>query len=164
MKCMADFRCIFVAVLFVATPIPSRVQAQSRETTRAPDRFEFFEGHGYMGGTWVKWERDKLVLVKRVADMTGKGSLVETTKQLSPTRDAWQRFWARIDSLGIWQWKSDYTDPKCDGPDGESWALTLRRGAKQMKSNGYNAVPDPYGEFRDAVYNLMADGRHHERE
>jgi hypothetical protein len=33
-----------------------------------------------------------------------------------------------------------------------------------MKSKGYNAVPDGYGEFRDAVYKLMADARHHERE
>jgi hypothetical protein len=99
---MADFRCIFVAVPFIPTPIPSRAQTQSLETTRAPDRFGFYEGHGYMGGTWVKWEHDKLVFVKQVAEMTGKGSFVETTKQLSPTPDAWQRFWARIDSLGTW--------------------------------------------------------------
>lgn len=160
MKCAAHFRCIFIAVFIIATFVPSRAQAQSRETTRVPDQFEFIEGHAYMGGDWVKWEHEKLVLVKRVADMTGKSSFVETTEQLSPTPDAWQRFWARIDSLGTWQWKSEYSDPKRDGPDGESWALTLRRGAKQMKSKGYDAVPDAYGEFRDAVYKLMEDARH----
>jgi hypothetical protein len=41
--------------------------------------------------------------------------------------------------------------------------LTLRTGAMQLKSKGYNAVPEGYGEFRDAVYKLMEDGRHHER-
>jgi len=128
LKCIADLRCILAAVFIIATFNPSLPQAQSRETTRVPDRFEFFEGNAYMGGDWVKWEHDKLVLVKRVADMTGKGPFVATTERLSPPPDAWQRFWTRIDSLGTWQWKSDYNDPKRDGPDGESWALTLRRG------------------------------------
>lgn len=112
----------------------------------------------------MKWEHDRLVFVKRVADMNGKGSFVETTEQLSPTPEAWQRFWARIDSLGVWQWKPDYNDPKRDWPDGESWALTLRTGARLLKSKGYNAVPAAYGEFRDAVYKLMEDARHRERE
>jgi hypothetical protein len=161
---MADLRGMLIAVLLMATFVSPRVQGQSRESTPVPDRFEFFEGHAYMGGEWVKWEHDKLVFVKRVADMTGKASFAETTEQLSPTPEAWQRFWVRIDSLGVWQWKPDYHDPKRDWPDGESWALTLRTGAKQLKSKGYNAVPDGYREFRDAVYQLMEDGRHHKPE
>jgi len=69
-----------------------------------------------------------------------------------------------IDSLGVWQWKPDYSDPKRGGRDGESWALTRRAGTKQLKSKGYNAVPGAYGAFRDAVYKLMEDARHHEDE
>ena len=88
---------------------------------------------------------------------------VSASESGRPTPQAWQRFWTRIDSLGVWQWKPDYNDPKRDWPDGESWALTLRTGAKELKSKGYNAVPDAYGEFRDAVYKLMEDARHHER-
>jgi hypothetical protein len=117
---MADLRGMLIAVLLMATFVSPRVQGQLRESTSVPDRFEFFEGHAYMGGEWVKWEHDKLVFVKRVADMTGKGSFAETTEQLSPTPEAWQRFWVRIDSLGVWQWKPDYHDPKRDWPDGES--------------------------------------------
>lgn len=160
---MADSSRMLLAVFLMATFVPPGVQGQLRQSTPVPDQFEFFEGHAYMGGDSVKWEHDRLVFVKRVADMKGKGAFVETVERLSPTPEAWQRFWARIDSLGVWQWKSDYNEPKRDWPDGESWAVTLRSGERQVKSKGYNAVPDAYSEFRDAVYKLMEDARHHER-
>jgi len=70
----------------MATFVPPGVRGQLRESTHVPDRFEFFEGHPYMGRDSVKWEHDKLVFVKRVADMSGKGSFAETTEQLSPLR------------------------------------------------------------------------------
>jgi hypothetical protein len=161
---MADLRRMLIAVLVMATFVPPGVQGQSWESTPVPNQFEFFEGHAYMGSDSVKWEHDKLVFVKRVADMSGKGSFVETKEELSPTPEAWQRFWARIDSLGVWKWKADYSGPKRGGPDGESWALTLRARAKQLKSQGYNGVPDAYSEFRDAVNKLLEDARHHRRE
>ena len=117
---MAELRRLFIAVLLMATFVPPGVRGQLRESTHVPDRFESFEGHPYMGRDSVKWEHDKLVFVKRVADMSGKGSFAESTEQLSPTPEAWRRFWARIDSLGVWQWKADYRDPKRGGPDGEN--------------------------------------------
>jgi hypothetical protein len=149
-----------LAVLLAAAFIPAGVQGQMRQSTREPDQFEFFEGHAYMGSERVKWEHDTLVFVKRVADMKGKGSFDETIERLEPPPETWKRFWARIDSLGVWQWKSDYNDPKRDWPDGESWSLTLGHGAKQVKSRGYNAVPEAYSAFRDAVYKLIKDARH----
>ncbi len=161
---MADSSRMLLAVFLMATFVPAGVQGQLRQSTPVPDQFEFFEGHAYMGGDSVKWEHDRLVFVKRVADMKGKGAFVETVEQLSPTPEAWQRFWARIDSLGVWRWKSDYNDPKRDWPDGASWALTLRHGPRQIKSKGYNAVPDAYNNFRSAVYELIEDARRHQRE
>jgi hypothetical protein len=160
---MADLGRRFMAVFVMAALVAAGVQGQLRESAHVPERLEFFEGHAYMGSDSVKWEHDKLVFVKRVADMSGKGSFVETKKELSPSPEAWQRFWARIDALGVWQWKADYSDPKRGGPDGESWALTLRAGTKQVKSKGYNGVPDGYSEFRGAVYRLMEDVRNPER-
>jgi hypothetical protein len=160
---MADSRRLFLAVLLLATFVPPGVHGQSCPSTQVPDQLEFFEGHAYMGSDRVKWEHDKLVFVKRVADMKGKGAFVETVEQLSPAAEAWRRFWARIDALGVWQWKSDYSNPKRDLPDGDSWALTLRWGARQLKSKGYNAVPDGYSEFRAAVYKLKEDAQRHER-
>jgi hypothetical protein len=159
-----DLRGAFIAVILLTALIPSGVQSQSRQPSHQPDESEFFEGHAYAGADRVNWKDDRLVFVKRVADMTGKGSFHETTERLEPTPEAWERFWTRIDSLGVWQWKSDYNDPKRDWPDGESWALTLRRRARQMKSKGYNAVPDTYSKFRSAVYELIEDARRHSRE
>jgi hypothetical protein len=161
---MADLGSTWIVGLVMATFVAAGVQGQLRESTPVPERFEFFEGHAYMGGEWVKWERDKLVFLKRVADMSGKGSFAETKEELSPSPEAWRRFWTRMDTLRVWQWKADYSDPKHSGPDGESWALTLRAGAKEVKSKGYNGVPDGYGEVRDAVYKLMEEGRHPGRE
>jgi hypothetical protein len=148
-----------LAVHLAGVLMPSRVHGQSRQSTHVPDHFEYFEGHGYMGGEWVKWEHDRLVFTKRVADMKGKGAFDETKERLEPAPQAWEQFWARIDSLGVWQWKSDYNDPQRDWPDGESWSLTLGDGAKQVKSKGYNAVPAAYSAFRDAVHGLLEDAR-----
>jgi hypothetical protein len=161
---MGGLRRMMIAVFLMATFVLWGTHGQLRVSTPVPDQFEFFEGHAYMGSESVKWEHDRLTFVKRVADMSGKGSFVETKEELSPSPAAWQRFWARIDALGVWQWKEDYSDPKRSGPDGDSWALTLRTGAKKAKSKGYNGVPDAYSEFRGAVCRLMEDARHHERE
>ena len=159
---MADLGRAFMVVFLMATFVLSGVPGQLRESAPVPERFEFLEGHAYMGSDSVKWEHDKLVFVKRVADMSGQGTFAETKEELSPSPEAWRRFWARTDALGVWQWKADYSDPKRGGPDGESWDLTLRAGAKQVKSKSYNGVPDSYSEFREAVYKLMEDARHHE--
>jgi hypothetical protein len=154
---MANFRNFLRAVLLLATFAPFGVQGQSRESANVPDQFEFFEGHAYTGSDSVKWEHNKLVRVKRVADRKGKGSFDESVEELDPTPGMWERFWERIDPLGVWQWKSDYSDPKRNLPDGESWALNLRHDRNQVKSKGYNGVPETYAEFRDAVYKLMDD-------
>jgi hypothetical protein len=161
---MVGLHRVFVGVFLIAMFVAGDGRGQLRESGHVPDQFEFFEGHAYMGSESVKWEHDRLTFVKRVADMSGKGSFVETKEELSPSPEVWQRFWARIDSLGVWQWKADYSDPKRSGPDGESWVLTLRSGAKQVKSRGYNGLPDGYVEFRAAVYKLLEDSRRHERE
>jgi len=41
-----------------------------------------------------------------------QGSFAETLNSYAPLRGLAGRFCARIDSLGIWQWKADYSDPK----------------------------------------------------
>jgi len=152
---------VALSAALIATFVTRAVQGQSPSANDVPEQFEFFEGHAYMGSESVKWEHDKLVVLKRVASMEGDGAFRETREELSPRPEAWQRFWARVDSLDVWQWKSDYSDPNRNMPDGESWAVTLRCRGKQQKSKGYNAVPPNYGEFRTAVYKLMEDARHY---
>ena len=148
-----------LAVLLAAAFMPSCVQGQSHQSSDVPDHFEYFEGHAYMGGEWVKWEHERLVFTKRVTDMKGTGSFHETIERLEPPPQAWERFWARSDSLDVWQWKSDYSSLRSSWPDGESWSSSLGHGAKQVKSKGYNAGPEAYSAFRDAVHGLMQDAR-----
>jgi len=139
--------------------ISAGAQNQSERPSHLPDEFEFGEGHAYMGNDWVKWKGDKLEVGKRVADMKGKGGFDEKVEQLKPSPEAWERFWARVDSLGIWEWKPDYSSSRSSMPDGDSWNLNLKHGKKQVKSKGYNAVPERYSDFRAAAYNLIEDAR-----
>jgi hypothetical protein len=93
---MTDLRNAFIAVVLLTALIPTGVLGQSRQSTQVPDEFEFFEGHAYAGADRVNWKDERLVFVKRVADMNGKGSFHETIERLEPTAEAWERFWARI--------------------------------------------------------------------
>lgn len=147
------------ALLVTAAFVTAGAQDAPRRSPFLPDAFEFGEGHAYMGRDWVKWEHNKLVVGKRVADMKGKGEFQETVEELSPSPEAWDRFWARAEALGVWEWKADYSSARSSMPDGESWSLTLKYGAKQVKSKGYNAVPDAYNAFREAVHHLVEDAR-----
>jgi hypothetical protein len=147
----------FSLVLFATALVAPAAQSQSGQSDPRQGQLEYSQGHAYMGSESVKWEHDRLVFVKRVADM--KGSFRETVERLEPSAEAWERFWARIDSLGVWKWKSDYSDPQRNLPDGESWSLALRHRANQVKSKGYNAVPEGYSVFRDAVYKLIEEAR-----
>lgn len=153
----------FVMLAFPVV-LPWSSQGQIHQPANPPDQFEFIEGHAYMGSDRVEWKQEKLVFTGRVADMKGQGHFDETIEQVSPTPEAWERFWVRVESLGVWQWKADYSDPKRHMPDGESWALTLQHGAKQVKAKGYNGVPDGYSAFRAAIYELREDARRQKRE
>jgi hypothetical protein len=154
----------FFAFLLTSALIPTGSQSQARRSSFEPDTFEFGEGHAYMGSDSVKWDDGRLVVRKRVADMKGKGEFQETVEHLSPPREAWERFWARVDAMGVWKWKADYSSSRSSMPDGESWSLNLKYDTKQVKSKGYNGVPEAYGGFRDAVYDLLKDARQHKSE
>ena len=154
----------YLIVVMAALLIAPAAGRQGDQTTSEPDQLEYYQGHAYMGGESVKWEEGRLVFLGRFADLSGKGSVRETVEKLDPRPEAWKRFWERIDSLGVWQWKPDYHDPNRSVPDGESWSVALRHGANKVKSQGYNAVPEGYSEFHDAVYKLMEEAGHHPRE
>jgi hypothetical protein len=145
-------------VLAVLLTIAARAQ-QLDVPPSAPDSFQFAEGHAYLGSEQVKWERGRLIFIRRVADLSGKGGFHQTTEQLKPTEEAWARFWKRVDAAGVWQWQSTYTSPRADMPDGESWSLELRRAGHHVKSHAYNATPPEYSALRNAVYALLDEAR-----
>jgi hypothetical protein len=156
---MRHWRHALLAVFFIAAMSEGQAPRQSGGPSLEPEYFEFAEGHAYMGSDRIVWEHGKLVFVKRVAGMKGDGKFLETTEKLDPPKEAWDRFWRQIDAAGVWQWQASYSSARSNLPDGSSWSLEARHANRQIKSQGYNAVPAKYSEFRNAVYQLLEAAR-----
>ena len=156
---MRHWRYALLAVLFVAATSEGQTQRPLSGTFPEADYFQFIEGHAYMGSDRIVGEHGKAILVKRMASMKGDGKFLETTEKVDPPKEAWDRFWAQMEADGIWQWQASYSSARSDLPDGSSWGLEARHANRQVKSQGYNAVPAKYSEFRNAVYQLLESGR-----
>jgi hypothetical protein len=156
---MRHWRHALLAVFFIAAMSQGQAQRQSGGPSLEPEYFEFAEGHAYMGSDRIVWQHGKLVFVKRVASMKGDGKFLETIEKLDPPKEAWNRFWTQIDAAGVWQWQASYSSAMSNLPDGSSWSLEARHANRQVKSQGYNAVPAKYSEFRNAVYQLLEAAR-----
>jgi hypothetical protein len=149
-----------LGLLVIATLTEGQAPRLSQEASAAePEYFEFWEGHAYMGSDRVAWENGRLVFLKRIADMTGHGTFREVSGKLDPSKEDWNRFWEQIDAAGVWQWQASYKSARSGWPDGESWSLEVRHANRRVKSQGYNAVPATYSEFRKAVYQLLDAAR-----
>jgi hypothetical protein len=150
----------FAGFMVVGITTEGQAQRQSNDLSSSePEYFEFGEGHAYMGSDRFVSEHGKLVFVRRIADMTGRGTFRETSEKLDPPQEAWDRFWKEIDSAGVWQWQASYKSGRSSETDGSSWSLEARHANRQVKSQGYNAVPATYSEFRSAVYRLLDAAR-----
>jgi hypothetical protein len=156
---MRPWRHALLAVFFIAAMSQGQTPRQSGGPSLEPEYFEFGEGHAYMGSERIVWGHGKLVFMKRVATMKGDGKFLETTEKLDPPKEALNRFWTQVDAAGVWQWQASYTSAMSNLPDGSSWSLEARHANRQVKSQGYNAVPATYSEFRNAVYQLLEAAR-----
>lgn len=149
-----------LALLFLAAMTEGQAQRPSGDQSSAkPEYFEFGESHAYMASDRVLWEHGRLVFVRRIADMTGHGTFREISEKLDPPEEAWNRFWEHAETAGIWQWQASYKTSRSSWPDGSSWSLEARHANRQVKSQGYNAVPATYPEFRKAVDQLLDAAR-----
>ncbi len=149
-----------LAVLFVGIVTQAQVERQPSDLASSqPEYFEFGEGHAYMGSERFVSKQGKLVFIKRAADITGRGTFREISEKLDPPKEAWDRFWKELDAAGVWQWQGDYKSARSSDCDGSSWSLEARHASRHVKSQGYNAVPPTYSEFRNAVYRLLDAAR-----
>jgi hypothetical protein len=152
----------FVSLAVLLVSIMSEAQAQRQPSDLSsvqPEYFEFVEGHAYMGSERFVTKEGKLFFVRRTADMTGSGTFRETSEKLDPPKVAWDHFWNEIDAVGVWQWQASYKSAKSSECDGSSWSVEARHAHRQVRSQGYNAVPATYSEFRSAVYQLLDAAR-----
>lgn len=59
---------------------------------------------------------------------------------LTPSPEAWSKFWQAVDAANVWRWKADYTDN--DVLDGTQWGLELAHAGRRVSCEGSNAYPD----------------------
>lgn len=82
---------------------------------------------------------------------------------ITPSPEAWQTFWYKLDLLGVWKWRKSYWNDEI--MDGTQWEVDIRYGKKRVKSDGSNSYPledgspsdeptKPFGEFEKAVAEL----------
>jgi hypothetical protein len=79
---------------------------------------------------------------------------------IAPTSKQWQRFWKRVDAIGVWNWKSRHENPAV--LDGTSWRVEIAHNGKYVSSSGNNDYPDgdtmiAFEAFLKAVRELIGD-------
>ena len=119
---------------------------------------------GYVGDTYgVHWEDQALFY-----DHFAHGFDRQGTVELHPSPAQWQRFWATLDRIGVWQWGSSYRDDSI--LDGPRWYVEIEVGAKRIESYGSNAYPErveisrgqaPFQRFCRAVSRLVGGRAFH---
>jgi hypothetical protein len=77
-----------------------------------------------------------------------------------PDSKKWQRFWKRIDAIGVWNWDSRYENPYV--MDGTSWLVDIMYNGKHVSSSGSNAYPGgeatkDFDLFLQAIRDLIGD-------
>lgn len=112
-----------------------------------------------MGSDSLTWENGKLISTKRYSRLDGKSGFREVVKQFEPSPHAWARFWKAVDTAGVWKWQNHYSSPMSAAQDGEAWKLELSHTGRSLKSQGYNAWPVQFDDFRKALEQLMEDGK-----
>ncbi|MGE5552076.1 MAG: hypothetical protein ACM3ZC_16325 [Bacteroidota bacterium] len=61
---------------------------------------------------------------------------------VDPAPEAWRRFRAALDAVGVWDWRAEYYMPACDGT---SWAVKIRYADREIESWGSNGYPGTEG-------------------
>ncbi len=119
-----------------------------------PDSLAFVEGHAMMGSETVTWKAPELVFLGTQSTRDGTGNVRNSRRAKPVPADAWQRFWSRVDTLAVWQWKASYTSEASNQMDGAAWSLELTHAGHHVSAKGYNTQPETYAAFREALYLL----------
>ena len=70
---------------------------------------------------------------------------------LVPPPERWIAFWEKVESLGVWKWKREYSR---DMLDGSCWSLDLEHEGRRLSTRGFNAWPKRFGLLAGAVRHL----------
>jgi len=118
-------------------------------TMRKIKNFEFsFEIGGFRLDSYKIYSQDQFVITQ---NMNVPG-LITDSNSVEISDLEWQRFWNKIDLLGVWDWKKEYFDQ--DVMDGVQWELMIdRKGRQRRRIFGSNKFPKNF----EALTNLIND-------
>lgn len=118
-------------------------------TMRKIKNFEFsFEIGGFRLDSYKIYSQDQFVITQNM-DVPG---LITDSNSVEISDLEWQRFWNKIDLLGVWDWEKEYFDQ--DVMDGVQWELMIdRKGRQRRRIFGSNKFPKNF----EALTNLIND-------
>ena len=105
-----------------------------------PKRFNVSVGGFFSDGFSVSLENRALILQEALHRGT-------PPKTITPSPEAWQRFWDKLDLLGVWKWQKDYSNN--DILDGTQWEIGIQLGKRRLKCDGSNSYPLEDGSLND---------------
>lgn len=87
----------------------------------------------------------------------GRGGLhgARVAEHIAISDEQWASFRARIDSLEIWRWKSEYPNPGV--LDGTRWTLEIAYADRTCRSGGRNGYPKTFPQFMEAIGTLIGN-------
>ena len=110
--------------------------------------FEFsFEIGGFFSRDNYKiFNQDRFIIIQNM----GAPGLITDVNKIEISDLEWDKFWNRIDLLGVWNWEKDYIDKGVR--DGIQWELMIdKKGRKRRRIYGSNKYPKNF----EALTNLI---------
>ena len=75
-------------------------------------------------------------------------------KEIEAKNDNLNKFWKRIDQIGVWNWESEYNDDTFTC--GHQWELSLiNKEGKSIDVKGYEMYPASFNKFINALNKLF---------
>lgn len=115
------------------------------------DSIEVYFGGYAEGGHHLRGTRGSLIVERDVA----RGTHRPDGYSITPSREAWDRFWFMVDSLDVWSWGGEYREVGV--ATGVNWYVHLQSGEREIEASGLAAYPPGarVDEFIDAVSELV---------
>jgi hypothetical protein len=98
---------------------------------------------------------EKNILRSDNALMDVKTSYPLGIKEIEAKNDKLNKFWKRIDQIGVWNWENEYDD-KNAFTGGHQWELSLNnKEGKSIDVKGYEMYPANFSKFINALNRLF---------
>ena len=104
---------------------------------------------GYMGRSYSVEKMGNGLEYRRY----DSGFELRQVRLIHPGEEDWVAFRQALDEIGVWEWRSDYTDPGI--LDGTNWGLEIRWGDRAISTGGSNGYPG--GSYRSRTFTAFLE-------